>query len=87
MGRYAVIDKASRKVLNVIVWDGRSEITGLTDNPNILLVETETGNVGDIYDVETKSFIKPEDIIVERILSSNDEMPPSEVYKIFEGGV
>jgi len=87
MGRYAVIDKASRKVLNVIVWDGSSEIAGLTDNPNILLVETETGNVGDIYDIETKSFIKPEDIIVERILGSNDEMPPSEVYKIFEGGV
>jgi len=92
--RYAVINKETKEVINVIIWDGISEISGLTDNPNIILVRTDTGNIGDIYDENTNEFISKalnspdiviDDTTIEQILNTNQEIPPSEIYKIIEG--
>ena len=54
--RHAVIDKETKKVVNVIIYDGVSEW-----NPpaNCFIVKNERVNKGDVYDSINNTFAKP----------------------------
>jgi len=87
MARYAVVDRDTKKVINVIIWDGKSEVSGLTDNSSILLVQTESGDIGDIYDESANRFIKWYEIVRSKILDKvkeNAELTPSEIYEFMK---
>lgn len=51
--RYAVINP-EKIVVNVIIWDAVSNWEPPLD---CILVKTDTGGIGDMYDMDTLSFI------------------------------
>lgn len=53
MNRHAIINQEN-KVVNVVIWDGREWIPPR----NHMVVRTDTGNIGDIYDPVKNIFIR-----------------------------
>jgi hypothetical protein len=56
MARHAIIENETKKVVNCVVWDGAEWLPPR----NHLVVESETANIGDVYDENAKTFHKPE---------------------------
>lgn len=54
--KYAMVNPENM-VANVIMWDGK---TPYTPPKGYTLVQSETANIGDIYDPKTGSFTPPE---------------------------
>lgn len=52
MANFAVVENATHKVVNIIVWEG-AEWLPPRDHKVIV---SDTANIGDIYDPETKTF-------------------------------
>lgn len=52
MDRFAVIENDTKRVVNVIIWQG-AEWLPPRDH---LVVPSETANIGDTYDVESGQF-------------------------------
>jgi len=64
MGRWAGVDKATKKVVNVIIWNGESEVRGLTDNDNVILVEADSeGDIDEYWDEGERRFKRPVTIV------------------------
>lgn len=52
MANFAVVENATHKVVNIIVWEG-AEWLPPRDHK---VIKSDTANIGDIYDPETKTF-------------------------------
>lgn len=50
--KYAIIDKDTNIVQNVVEWEGRP----WTPPNNSMLVQSDTAGIGDIYDISTNTF-------------------------------
>jgi hypothetical protein len=59
MSRYAVIDNVTNIIVNIIMYDEQHEYYDKT----IYLVQTDSANIGDIYDKLSQSFSSP---VIER---------------------
>jgi len=59
MSRYAVIDNITNIIVNIIMYDEQHEYYDKT----VYLVQTDSANIGDIYDKLSQSFSSP---IIER---------------------
>ena len=53
MANFAIIDNETKKVVNVVVWEGEEWLPPR----NHLVIESNVANIGDIYDVTRQSFI------------------------------
>lgn len=51
--RYAVVDKNTNKVINVVLWDGRAEWKA---PEGTYLIESQRANIDDVYNPETSIF-------------------------------
>jgi len=54
MGRYAVINKTTKKVVNVIEWDGVSQWAPPNDH---FVMESDRASIDHIYDESNGNFI------------------------------
>jgi len=54
MANFAVVENESKIVVNVIVWDGAEWLPPR----NHMVIQSDTANIGDIYNVETGTFEK-----------------------------
>lgn len=59
MSRYAVIDNVTNIIVNIIIYDEQHEYYDKT----VYLVQTDSANIGDIYDKLSQSFSSP---VIER---------------------
>jgi len=53
MANFAIVDNETKKVVNVVVWEGDEWLPPR----NHLVIESNVANIGDIYDVTRQSFI------------------------------
>lgn len=56
MARHAIIENSTKIVVNCVEWHGAEWLPPR----NHLVVQSETANIGDIYDEVTKTFSKPQ---------------------------
>lgn len=54
MANFAVIENDSKIVVNIIVWEGAEWLPPR----NHMVIESDTANIGDIYNPDTKTFEK-----------------------------
>lgn len=52
--KHAVINSKSHKVINIIEWDGVSKWSPPKDH---YILKSELANVGQVYELRTKSFV------------------------------
>lgn len=50
--RHAVINNDSKKVVNIVIWEGAEWLPPR----NHIVVRTDKGNIGDIYDEKANDF-------------------------------
>jgi hypothetical protein len=53
MANFAIVDNETKKVVNVVVWEGKEWLPPR----NHLVIESDVANIGDIYDVTSQTFI------------------------------
>lgn len=56
ISQYAHIDEITNIVVNVSLWDG---ITTWSPPEGIIVVQSDTAGIDDIYDPETGTFTRP----------------------------
>lgn len=56
MAIFVVVENETNIVVNSIIWDGAEFLPPR----NHLVIQSDTARIGDIYDVETKTFSSPE---------------------------
>jgi hypothetical protein len=52
MANFAIIENETKKVVNVVVWDGQEWLPPR----NHLVIESNDANIGDTYDQENQTF-------------------------------
>lgn len=57
MTRHAIIENESKKVVNCVEWNGAEWLPPR----NHLVVQSDSANIGDIYNEQTKTFTKPQE--------------------------
>ena len=57
--RYAVIQNSDNTVVNVIMWNGDTGPDGWHPPEGCIAVQSDTANIGDIYDPENGTFTPP----------------------------
>lgn len=58
MANFAVVENETKKVVNVIVWEG-AEWLPPRDH---LVIRSDVANIGDTYNKETQTFHKSEEV-------------------------
>jgi hypothetical protein len=67
--RYAVVDRTTRKVINVIMWDGVSNISFITKDYDVVPAHRPDkpdeyyGDIGDYHNPTTNDFERPVTIV------------------------
>jgi len=56
MAGFAIVENESKRVVNIIDWEG-AEWLPPRDH---IVIRSDTANIGDIYDPESKTFIRQE---------------------------
>ncbi len=54
MANFAVVENETKQVVNVIVWEGAEWLPPR----NHMVIQSDTANIGDIYNPDTKTFEK-----------------------------
>lgn len=54
---HAVVDEKTNKVVNIVIWDGKTQWAPPHGHYTVLCPHRE-GSIGDTYDTESKSFKK-----------------------------
>lgn len=57
--RYAVINSLSNIVVNVVMWNGDTGPDGWHPPEGTFVIQSDSANMGDIYDPENGSFTPP----------------------------
>lgn len=55
MTRHAIVNKDTKKVVNVVIWQGAEWLPPR----NHLVIQNDKVDIGDSYDEQTNSFSKP----------------------------
>jgi hypothetical protein len=65
--QYSIINEKTNVVVNIIVWDGKSQ---WQPPKGTYLVQSSVGQIGDFYDINKNTFTRPKLIGVEPVLEN-----------------